>query len=361
MWRAQCTKRGDMTPALSNLLPGALLAAVLPAWSCSSWTCLRPAPVRRPAPTRARGASWRRTRAILRGTHAGYRDRAMRTVERILLVPIGAELAGAVAIARYITPPVHSLSLACFGLLDARGKYRLGCSASGLAPTPLRQWACTLALLMAPICPHWAEEVWSGPLAMPGCIVRARWPCPDVPVDASLAAAGDYLFSVAHSLSGSLSNFDKKAANGKAGGKAGEPAHRPNQINVYVVTRFPDWKVEWPTSQISVVQKDGEAGESRTDQLPVFPLLLLASSPKCSPHPPHPPHSSPFLNPPFRSRCWSSCSPTSPLRPTPSPRKSSPSWPRRPRSRPSTRERGRSSSPPRCGRRQPRMGPPRWP
>jgi len=66
----------------------------------------------------------------------------------------------------------------------------------------------------------------------------------DTSVDASLTAAGEYLFSVAHSLSASLSNFDKKAAKGKTGAKAGAPPpQRPNQINVYVVTQFPDWKV----------------------------------------------------------------------------------------------------------------------
>lgn len=39
-------------------------------------------------------------RVVRRGTHAGYADQDMRTVERILLVPIGAELAGAVAMAQ---------------------------------------------------------------------------------------------------------------------------------------------------------------------------------------------------------------------------------------------------------------------
>jgi leucyl-tRNA synthetase len=134
-------------------------------------------------------------------------------------------------------------------MLDARDKYRLGSTSSGLSPSLLRKYITSLALLIAPICPHWAEEVWSGPLAQPGCVVRARWPVPPSPVDASLTAAGEYLFTVAHLLSGSLSNFDKKAAKGKVGGKGGEPLQRPNQINVYVATQFPDWKVSAPRNR----------------------------------------------------------------------------------------------------------------
>jgi hypothetical protein len=31
-------------------------------------------------------------------------------------------------------------------------------------------------LLVAPVAPHWAEEVWTAKLGRPGCVVTAGWP-----------------------------------------------------------------------------------------------------------------------------------------------------------------------------------------
>ena len=31
-------------------------------------------------------------------------------------------------------------------------------------------------LLVAPVAPHWAEEVWTAKLRRPGCVVTAGWP-----------------------------------------------------------------------------------------------------------------------------------------------------------------------------------------
>ena len=31
-------------------------------------------------------------------------------------------------------------------------------------------------LLVAPVAPHWAEEVWTSKLGRPGCVVTAGWP-----------------------------------------------------------------------------------------------------------------------------------------------------------------------------------------
>ena len=31
-------------------------------------------------------------------------------------------------------------------------------------------------LLVAPVAPHWAEEVWTAKLRRPGCVITAGWP-----------------------------------------------------------------------------------------------------------------------------------------------------------------------------------------
>ena len=48
-------------------------------------------------------------------------------------------------------------------------------------------------LLVAPVVPHWAEEVWTAKLGRPGCVVTAGWPSaaePDLVLQVSKHAAG---------------------------------------------------------------------------------------------------------------------------------------------------------------------------
>jgi len=137
-----------------------------------------------------------------------------------------------------------ALKHAWYGMLDARDRYRTGSAESGLDPTLIRKWITWLAIMITPICPHWAEEIWSGTLKQEGCVVRARWPTPSMPMDNTLSSAGAYLFRVSHMLSASLLNHEKRAAKGK-GGKGGAGATtqpRPNQMNVYIANKFPEWK-----------------------------------------------------------------------------------------------------------------------
>eukprot|EP00316_Scyphosphaera_apsteinii_P022855 CAMPEP_0119322566 /NCGR_PEP_ID=MMETSP1333-20130426/58600_1 /TAXON_ID=418940 /ORGANISM="Scyphosphaera apsteinii, Strain RCC1455" /LENGTH=1184 /DNA_ID=CAMNT_0007329827 /DNA_START=45 /DNA_END=3599 /DNA_ORIENTATION=- len=130
----------------------------------------------------------------------------------------------------------EALKHAFYGMQDARDKYRSGTSQVGVLEPLIRQWAEWQALIMAPITPHWAEEIWEY-LGHTSCIVKARWPQPSKPEEPALTIAGQYLFKLAHDLSTAVVNRDKKK--GKAKGTAEE---KPNQINLYIATTFPKWK-----------------------------------------------------------------------------------------------------------------------
>jgi len=111
----------------------------------------------------------------------------------------------------------------------------------------VRQWSEWIALMMAPITPHWSEALWAS-LGKPGLIVHARWPnlagsSPlPAPVDGVLSAAGDYLFGgrgVAHQLA--LAR-DKQSGGGKKAKGNAPPAEKPNQVSIFVAREFPRWK-----------------------------------------------------------------------------------------------------------------------
>lgn len=47
-------------------------------------------------------------------------------------------------------------------------------------------------LLVAPVAPHWAEEVWTAKLQRPGCVITAGWPAaaePDMVLQVPLPSA----------------------------------------------------------------------------------------------------------------------------------------------------------------------------
>jgi len=129
----------------------------------------------------------------------------------------------------------EALKMGFYAMQDARDKYRTGTAQVGLLESLLRQWAEWQAIVMAPITPHWCEELWCK-LGKQGCVVKARWPSPSQPEQPEITAAGHYLFGLAHTLSTALVNRDKKKAKGPA------EEHKPNQVNLYVASSFPRWK-----------------------------------------------------------------------------------------------------------------------
>ncbi len=67
----------------------------------------------------------------------------------------------------------------------------------------------TLTVLISPICPHWAQHVWSTLMGRKGFVVDARWPTAQ-PVDANLSRQKQYLMHAAHGFRLKLDEFKKK-------------------------------------------------------------------------------------------------------------------------------------------------------
>ena len=120
-----------------------------------------------------------------------------------------------------------ALKYSFYGVMDARDRYRTGTGPTvGARASLLRQWSEWFALLMAPIAPHWSEEVWSI-LGNSGCAVRASWPVPTAAEDSALTAAGEYLFHVAHALNTAFASRGKKKP---AKGAPPAATEKPNQV-----------------------------------------------------------------------------------------------------------------------------------
>ena len=132
----------------------------------------------------------------------------------------------------------EALKVGYYGMQEARNRYRAGTAHVGVLEALIKQWVEYQAVVMAPITPHWSEELWEM-VGKPGCVVTTRWPTPARAEDAALTAAGEYLFGVSHSLSVGM---QKAGAPPKKGKAPAEPVEKPNQINVYVAHAFPRWK-----------------------------------------------------------------------------------------------------------------------
>lgn len=132
----------------------------------------------------------------------------------------------------------EALKVGWYLMQEARDRYRAGTAQVGAAVELIRQWAEWQALMMVPIAPHWAEEIWEL-LGKPGLAVHARWPTSPKAEDETITAAGQYLFDVNHSLSVALINRGKKKP---AKGAPPADTEKANQVNLYVALAFPRWK-----------------------------------------------------------------------------------------------------------------------
>ncbi|KAM3925797.1 leucine--tRNA ligase, cytoplasmic [Leptodactylus fuscus] len=95
----------------------------------------------------------------------------------------------------------------------------------------------TQTLLLAPICPHLCEYVWSL-LGKPGSLMQATWPVAG-PADEVLIRSSQYLTETAHDLRLRLKNY-LAPAKGKKGDKL--PPQKPSHCTIYVAKTYPPWQ-----------------------------------------------------------------------------------------------------------------------
>lgn len=133
----------------------------------------------------------------------------------------------------------EALRFGFFELQSARDKYRELCGAAGMHVNLVFEYIRRQVLLLAPICPHVSDYVWSL-LGKTKSILHAAWPLGGE-INETEIKCSEYLMEAAHSFRLIL----KQAVHVK--GKAGKEqpisaAVRPTSGTIWVAKTFPPWQ-----------------------------------------------------------------------------------------------------------------------
>ncbi|XP_043919958.1 leucine--tRNA ligase, cytoplasmic [Protopterus annectens] len=109
-------------------------------------------------------------------------------------------------------------------------------------------------LLLAPICPHICEHIWSL-LKKPDSIMKASWPVAS-PFDEILIRSSQYLMETAHELRLRLKNYMAPPKGKKNDIKAPE---RPSHCTIYVAKNYPPWQ----HTTLTVLRKHYQANDGK--------------------------------------------------------------------------------------------------
>ncbi|KAK1295493.1 hypothetical protein QJS10_CPA16g00236 [Acorus calamus] len=137
-----------------------------------------------------------------------------------------------------------ALKTGFYDLQAARDEYRYSCGVGGMNRDLLWRFMDVQTRLIAPICPHYAEHVWSEILKNDGFVVNSGWPTSDSP-DLTLKRANKYLQD---SIAMMRRLLQKQISGGKKS-KKGEDA-RPQEENkftvalIYVNEQYGGWEEE---------------------------------------------------------------------------------------------------------------------
>lgn len=127
-----------------------------------------------------------------------------------------------------------------YDLQLARDSYREQCRAAGIGMHAdlVRRFIELQALLITPICPHWAEYVWLEILQKDSSIQNALYPTVSSP-DPVLVAIRDYVKNTTSNISQTESRQMKKMAKGKQ--TAFDPT-KSKKLTVFVAEKYPEWQ-----------------------------------------------------------------------------------------------------------------------
>ncbi|XP_027697624.1 leucine--tRNA ligase, cytoplasmic [Vombatus ursinus] len=147
----------------------------------------------------------------------------------------------------------EALKTGFFEFQAAKDKYR-ELAIEGMHRDLVFQFIEVQTLLLAPICPHVCEHVWTL-LEKPDSIMKAVWPVVG-PVDEVLIRSSQYLMEVAHDLRLRLKNY-MMPAKGKKVDK--QPPQKPSHCTIYVAKNYPPWQ----HTTLSVLRRHFEANKGQ--------------------------------------------------------------------------------------------------
>lgn len=137
-----------------------------------------------------------------------------------------------------------ALKTGFYDLQAARDEYRLACGVAGMHKDLIWRFMEVQTKLITPICPHYAEHVWTEILKKGGYAITAGWPAVTSARDPILQRANTYLQDVIKSLRNVLQkqSAPKKVKQGKGAPPA--PAAKPTIALIFVAERYSGWQEE---------------------------------------------------------------------------------------------------------------------
>lgn len=155
----------------------------------------------------------------------------------------------------------EALRTGFYELQLARDKYRELCGVHGMHEDLVYEFIRRQALLVAPICPHVADYVWSL-LGNKQSIVHARWPEVGAINEIEIKCS-EYLMEAAHTFRLNLKNLlHVKGKGGKE--KAVDPTSaKPDRALIWVAKTYPPWQCCVLDTLRELYSKDGKFPENK--------------------------------------------------------------------------------------------------
>ncbi|KAJ1894298.1 cytosolic leucyl tRNA synthetase, partial [Coemansia sp. IMI 209127] len=149
----------------------------------------------------------------------------------------------------------NALKSGFYDFVNLRNWYVEFTSERGMNPALVRKWIERQVLLITPIVPHWAEQVWKAVMGNADSIMDLRLPT-DLPstTDHSLLMAGDYVRKLTKSVRDADTALQKRS---KKGGKSAVAfdSSAPKSLDIFVASEFPSWQ----ETVISVLKENYDA------------------------------------------------------------------------------------------------------
>ncbi|XP_014255426.1 leucine--tRNA ligase, cytoplasmic [Cimex lectularius] len=130
----------------------------------------------------------------------------------------------------------EALKTGFFEFQAVRDKYREMTAFEGMHGELVMQFIKNQAIILAPICPHVAEYVYSTLLNEPSSVVDAPWPT-NLSVDYDVIRHSQYIMDAAHTFRLQLKTYINQMNKGKS-----SQTSKPYKANIWVASQFPLWQ-----------------------------------------------------------------------------------------------------------------------